>query len=499
MSKLQYKVRSLREDLGELLEEQARQDSSRNLRAYSDDPVAFIEEVLGGSLWAGQREIAEAVLHHPLVTVRSCHASGKDWLAARLSLWWTYARGGLVILTGPTATQIEEILMRREVRSAFRASGLHGKLHVKSLRPGGEGAAGVLAKTSSGVSSLTGFHDAEVLFCITEAQHPELDHAFDAGFACATGAEDRLLVLGNPTQQSGRFYRSHQPSSDWFSIKIAASDIPNVQEGRTVVPGLLTSEGVERFASEYGESSGVYASRVLAEFPDESEEGLFRRSWLEEAAERWRAGRFREAARRVQHPVAALDVARFGADKSVLCVRRGPRLDRLEVWGKTGLMATVERAKDILEEEGITRRWWSESYGKGGGAGYLVVDEIGIGAGVLDRFKQLDFAAAGFNSSHRARDKRRFANSKAEMFWNLRERLEEGSISLPPDRKLHDELMSIRWSPTAAGRIKMESKSDLKNRIGRSPDRADAVAMAYYDRAGRRVPGIEEVGVVTWQ
>ena len=498
MSKLQYKVRSLREDLGELLEEQARQDSSRNLRQYRDDPVGFIRDILGGKLWAGQKEIAEAVLHHPLVTVRSCHAAGKDHLMARLALWWTYARGGLVILTGPTQTQVEEILMRRELRTAFKGSGLHGELHVRALRPGGEGEAGVLAKTSSGVSALTGFHDQRVLWVITEAQDPEIEHSWDAGFACATGAEDRIVCVGNPTVQAGKFYRAHQPSSDWHSIKIAASDIPNVQEGETVVPGLLTREGVERFASEYGESSGVYASRVLAEFPDEAEEGLFRRSWLEEAAQRWKSGRFREAARRVAHPVAALDVARFGADKSVLAVRRGPRLDRLEVWAKSGLMATVERAKDILEEEDITPRWWSDSYNKGGGRGFVVVDEVGLGAGCLDRLNQLSYAAAGFNSSHRARDKRRFQNAKSEMFWNLRERLEEGSISLPPDRKLHDELMALRWSPTAAGRIRMESKSDLKNRIGRSPDRADACAMCYYDRAGRRVPGIEEIGIIQW-
>lgn len=135
-------------DVGELVAKGDRA-KGRDFERYARDPVGFIRDVLKGDPWARQVAIAEAVRDHPQVTVRSCHASGKDWLAARLALWWVYARGGLVILTGPTASQVEEILMRSEVRAAFLAGGLPGELHVRALRPGGTGEAGILARTAS--------------------------------------------------------------------------------------------------------------------------------------------------------------------------------------------------------------------------------------------------------------------------------------------------------------------------------------------------------------
>ena len=228
-------------------------DSSHQL---SDEPGP-VQEVLKAEPWERQEKIALAVRDHPRVTVRSCHAAGKDWLASRLALWRVYARGRMALLTGPTAAQVEEILMRGEVRTAFVRGRLPGELHVRALRPGGGGEAGILAKTGTGISSLSGFHDARVLVVITEAQDPDIEHAWDATFACATGAEDRILTLGNPTEPDGRFYAAHRGGSGWEPFRISAADIRNVREGRTVVPGLLTREGGERFRREYAYSGEV--------------------------------------------------------------------------------------------------------------------------------------------------------------------------------------------------------------------------------------------------
>lgn len=93
---------------------------------------------------------------HAQVTVRSCHPAGKDWLAGRLALWWACSCRGLAVLTGPTAAQIREILMRCEVRTAFHKAGLPGELHVWALRPVGGGMAGILVRTGAGVSSMQG-------------------------------------------------------------------------------------------------------------------------------------------------------------------------------------------------------------------------------------------------------------------------------------------------------------------------------------------------------
>lgn len=466
-------------ELGQLLEAHRDPTDREEFGRYRDDPVGFIRDVVGEEPWEGQVRIAEAVRVHPLVTVRSCHAAGKDWLASRLATWWCYAREGLVVLTGPTAAQVEEILMRGELRDAFVRASLPGDLHVNALRPRGEGRAGILAKTATGVSALTGFHEARVLFVITEAQDPELAHAFDAAFAVATGEHDRILTLGNPTEQSGRFYRSHQPRSEWHAIKIAASDVPNVREGETVVPGLLTREGVDRFAAEYGEDSPFYVSRVLAEFPAQSEAGLLRRDWLEAAADRHEDGR-----RDGEELVAGLDVARYGADRTVLCIREGARVTAFLTWGQKDTTETFERARDGLLEAGFR----SADRPHADAVGTVAVDCIGLGAGVADRLEEEGFRVVEYKASHAPRDGDKFANLRAESYWAIRDALEAGEIHLPRSEELFTELLAVRWAPTPAGKVQIEAKKELRSRLNRSPDLADALAMCWHPKARGRPP-----------
>lgn len=493
-------LRKAREEIGELLESHGADRGLEEFSRYENDPVGFVRDVLGADPWTMQEEIAEALLTDPLVTVRSCHASGKDWLAARLALWWTYALRGLVVLTGPTATQVEEILMRGEVREAFGGSDLPGELHVKALRPDEEGKAGILAKTATGVSALTGFHETRVLFCITEAQDPEIGHAWDAAFACTTGAEDRILTLGNPTERAGRFYQAHRETSDWRSFKIEASDIPNVRKGRTVVPGLLTREGVRRFAREYGEQSGFYKSRVLAEFPEQAEEGLIRRSWLEAAADRFES-RELHAAARDEEPVVGVDVGRRGPDKTIAAIRRGPVLQEIREVGNRNPTKTADRVEEVLQEVGF---YTGDEYVQGGTLkkvpkrGRVVVDTLGVGARVADPLQEAGYDVTEYKGSLSPGRPQKYANLRAESYWHLRNLLEDGEIALPRDEELFEELLAISWSPTGQGKIQMEAKADVKKKIRRSPDRADAVAMAFHPEGQGHTPPptVDEIGVL---
>jgi hypothetical protein len=118
----------------------------------------------------------------------------------------------------------------------------------------------------------------------------------------------------------------------------------------------------------------------------------------------------------------------------------------------------------------------------GGRTCRLAVDEIGLGAGVLDRLREQRLPVVGFNSSRaptNPADVERFANRRAAAYWHLRELLEQGRIALPPDKELHDELSATQWKVNSGGRVLIEDKEGLTVRLGRSPDRADAVAMAF--------------------
>ena len=98
---------------------------------------------------------------------------------------------------------------------------------------------------------------------------------------------------------------------------------------------------------------------------------------------------------------------------------------------------------------------------------------------MLDRLRELGFRARAFNGGRRPKDRKRFLNARAEAYWRLRELLEAGEIILPLDDELFDALLTIRWRPTSEGRVRIEAKEELKGRLGRSPDRADAVCMAF--------------------
>jgi len=122
-----------------------------------------------------------------------------------------------------------------------------------------------------------------------------------------------------------------------------------------------------------------------------------------------------------------------------------------------------------------------------GAWGELICDAVGLGAGVADRLRQLGYQVSEFNGGFQPGRRDRFFNGRSESYWNLREILEAGRIALPKDEELFHELLSLNWRPTPLGLVQLESKSDLKLRLGKSPDRADCVSMLFYPRAVRRL------------
>jgi hypothetical protein len=205
-----------------------------------------------------------------------------------------------------------------------------------------------------------------------------------------------------------------------------------------------------------------------------------------------------------EDPVVAIDPARYGPDLTCVCVRRGLVVESIHTWGQVDLSESVDRIREVLEEVGV--RPWSGGLGQVNagtysagiatrrparrliepGAGKLIVDEIGLGAGVLDRLVELGYRAEGFNGGSSPRDKDRFANRRAQAYWILRELLERGEIALPADEALAEELLATSWRPTPEGRVKIDAKDDIKSRLGRSPDKADSVVMSVGGEAAKK-------------
>jgi phage terminase large subunit len=160
----------------------------------------------------------------------------------------------------------------------------------------------------------------------------------------------------------------------------------------------------------------------------------------------------------------------------VIMLRRGP-VSRC-VWARVG--------EDTMRTTGEVIKALRTHH-----AGIAKVDDVGVGGGVVDRLREQRHPAVGLNGGHRPKDRRRFVNARAEWYWELRERFEHGEIDIDPeDEVLAEQLCSIRYGVDSAGRIQIESKEDMRARGIASPDRADALALAFAEvelRARARV------------
>lgn len=471
-------VRQLREQVGELVAKHDQLASAADYTRYADDPVGFMRDVLRCEPWAKQEEMAEAVRDHSRVVVVTANGLGKDWLTARVALWWVYARRGMVILTGPTERQTKNVLMR-EVRKGFaKAPELPGELFALELRVTDD--CGILAFTSDNADKLTGFHHPRLLVCMTEGQGCEPE-AYEAAQACCTGEENRLFVYGNPTRPSGPFARAAE-SDSWHCMTIAATAHPNVITGREEIPGAVSRAWIDSMREEYGESSSFYKSRVLAQFPTESVEGLLKREWVRAAFDRHDSEAL--VPQSWDYPLwIAVDVARYGPDSTVLAFCRGPVVEKLVTWRGASITDTADRVLAHVEEN---TREPTPKFPKLGHRPRLVVDEPGLGGGLIDVLRKKGMNVTAFNGANRATDPRRFLNSRAESHWRIRELLENNLVAIPRDAMMEEEALSVEWQlAQSGGTVQILSKDTIRATLGRSPDRLDAVVIGLGHSIGR--------------
>jgi hypothetical protein len=434
----------------------SRTQAKKILDRARQDPVFFVRQVLGGDPWEKQEEILEAVRDHKRVAVRACHGVGKTKVAAWVALWFLYTHpNSKVITTAPTWHQVENLLWR-EIHAAHAASRipLGGKVLQTQIELGKQWFA--LGLSTDKPERFQGFHAEDILLIVDEASGVE-QYIFDAaeGFLTSTGA--KLLLIGNPTQLSGEFYNAFR-SPLYHKIHISAFDSPNLKAGKIVRPYLVTPEWVEDKRLKWGETSPLWYSRVLGEFPEQGDDTLIPLAWIEAAQQRWHT-------EQDGGPIElGVDVARYGSDSTVIVVRRGNKASIVaQVYGQN-TMEITGRVIDALRQTG---------------ASVAKVDEIGIGAGVVDRLREQRYPVQGMNTSETAYDKERFANKRAEWYWGLRERFQSGDIAIPPDDELASQLASLKYKFDSRGRIQIESKEDMRKRGLPSPDKADALMLAF--------------------
>lgn len=453
------------------------------LRKAQADPVWFVTEALSATPWEKQAEILESVRDNPRTAVRSCHGVGKSYTAGQTILWFLYSFvPSIVLSTAPTWRQVEKLVWK-EVRASYRRAKIPLGGNLLPKRPEIQIIQDewyAIGLSTNEPDRFQGFHERNILVVVDEAAGvPE--EIFEAVEGVLTSENARLLLLGNPTALSGTFYNAFR-SVGWHTISISAFDTPNFAAfgiteediasgawenkitGPLPNPKLITPAWVADKYQRWGPNSPAYDARVRGQFPTQGDDTLIPLAWIEAAMERW------EDAEEGEPVEMGVDVARFGSDKTVLAIRRGRRVLPLIEYSKQD---TMETAGHVVVAQRET------------GASSVKIDVIGVGAGVYDRTKELRLPVVAINVAEVAKEPERFVNLRSELWWNLRElldpnpKLNSDPIALPPDDELLADLSDIKYKIDSRGRIVVESKEDMKKRLGRSPDRGDAVVLAF--------------------
>jgi phage terminase large subunit len=287
-------------------------------------------------------------------------------------------------------------------------------------------------------------------------------------------------VLGNPTIAGGPFYDAFVADrAQWKRFTIDAFETPNLK-GFTLEmlrslprdlpeddpifqyqprPYLISRRWVYEKFWEWGEKSGLWQSRVRGQFPEQSEDTLFSLAWLEAAKTRQPQADQDQG----RDLVAGVDVAGPGSDECVCYVRRGNSIIAFEAWSTAD-----PRGRCVAFLAPYKGRLRS-----------VKVDSIGIGYNFAMHLGDHGFPVELVNVGQPAHDKARFANLKAENFWGLRERLQAGELAGLTDDHTISQLGTIRWKATPQGKIAIESKDEMRSRGVKSPDRAEALMLAF--------------------
>ena len=425
----------------------------------AEGPGLFVREILGAVPEAYQDDLLQAVGGGKRkISVRSGHGTGKTTSLSWSMIWFLLFRYPCkVVVTAPTSAQLYDALfaeLKRWINELPPA--LQSLVEAKTDRIeliAAPSEAFISARTSRAEQpeALAGVHSDNVMLVIDEASGvPE--QVYEAASGSMSGHNAVTILAGNPTRSSGTFYETHHRLKEhWHTLHWSCIESSRVSD-----------EFVDEMKTRYGEDSNAYRIRVLGEFPLGDDDTIIPMHLAEAAVDR------DIAVSPSLRPIWSLDVARFGGDRTVLLRRTGNVVTDVEAWQGLDLMATVGRVKAHYDGLMTSQR-----------PSEILVDSIGLGSGVVDRMRELGMPVRGINVSEAPAFGNTYVNLRTELIFRVRGWLEQRSCRLPKNSTLVSELTSIRYSYSSSGKVKAESKDDMRRRGLKSPDLADSLFLSF--------------------
>ena len=480
------------------------------LRKWRDDWCLFAKQVLHAKLDNEQKAILRAVQHNKMVAVASGTARGKDYITAVACLCFMYLtprwnknkeliKNTKIAMTAPTGRQVTNIMIPEISRLFRNAKILEGRLLADGIRTNNaEWFLTGFKASDDDTESWSGFHAVNTMFAVTEASGIS-ETTFNAIEGNLQG-NSRLLLVFNPNVTTG-YAAKAMKSSRFKKFRLNSLNAENVVKKRNVIPGQVDYEWVkdkvENWCTliqkeDFDEGQGdfefeglcyrpndLFRVKVLGLFPKTSEDMLIPLEWCELAVERWRKLQEEKFVSK-KHPLIGIDVAGMGRDSSCFVPRYGNYVPEIKIHQSGG-------KADHMKVAGEATHWLSDVKAK------AFIDTIGEGAGVFSRLEELGYKNAysckfseGTKGLHDITGQYEFANMRAYCYWAVRDWLNPKNgfnPAFPPCDELVAELTEVHWLFQSSGKIIIEAKEDIKSRLKRSPDIADALASTFYPNA----------------
>lgn len=397
-----------------------------------------------------------------------------------------------LVATAPTFSQLHDVLFpefakwhakfNERTRDEWHVSGSHIRHKIAPMEWFG------VARTSNKPANMQGFHGNDLMILGDEASGIPAD-VFEVveGALSEAGEEGKtakLLIGGNPNFTSGELYDAFNRNSDLYH-RITITGDPTLigslnpehasrEHGHLYYSKRVKEKYRTTMEKKYGLESAVYDVRVRGLFPRAADDAIFPFQWVQHAMQLEIPVTFDPVADGV---TLVLDVARGSGAESVLgYFRRGYcyKLDAIRTSAKS-TTPTINMVKDaVLKLIKENLRLLT-----------IIVDEPGVGGGVIDALRRDNLPVTAYNGGVGMKvdvdppeDCRMFLNKRARDHWHVRRQLELGRLPLP-----HDEVLLAQMTTLLFGyqgeKIKVESKEDLKDRLGKdaSPDRSDVIVM----------------------
>jgi hypothetical protein len=289
-------------------------------------------------------------------------------------------------------------------------------------------------------------HDGMMLIFDEASGIADAIWAVGAGFFTENILDRYWFAFSNPRRNSGYFFETFNSKRDfWQTRQIDARTVEGTDK-----------QVYEQIIAEYGEDSIQARVEVYGDFPSAGEDQFISPMIVEDAFKR---PKYKDETAPI---VIGVDPARGGLDSTVIVVRRGRDIVAIKRYKGEDTMSIVGRVIDAIDEFKPT---------------LTVIDEGGLGYGILDRLTEQRYKVRGVNFGWKAKNPVMWGNKRAEMWGAMREWLKTASI--PQDKMLKDDLVGPMKKPNSAGTIFLEGKKEMKSRGLASPDAADALAVTF--------------------